>query len=98
MKNFFACLLFAAFTTDAVFADATETVAGPACKKPVAPSALRKADDTSEFDDKFETYKSCVQDYAADQQKVAQKHVDAANAAINDLNAYIVQINEQHKQ
>jgi hypothetical protein len=39
-----------------------------------------------------------VQDYAADQQKVAQKHVDAANAAINDLNAYIVQINEQHKQ
>jgi len=99
MKNSIAILFaasllpLAAFAQDAA-APVTETISPAPCKKPLLPSKLRGADDTSDFDIKFENYKKCVSDYADAQGKLAKAHVKAANDAISDLNAFVAQVND----
>ena len=82
----------------AVFADDAaamqDSLAPPACKKPVLPSAVRKADDSSDFDAKYEAWDDCVKAYLATQNALAQKHIDAANAAVADANAFRDRVNE----
>lgn len=74
-----------------------ETVAPPDCKKPVLPSKVRRADDPSEFTEKFEKYQKCVLAYADAQGKLAKAHQDAANAAINEFNAFVKSYNDSQQ-
>ncbi|GAC1624031.1 MAG: hypothetical protein NVS9B10_09580 [Nevskia sp.] len=67
--------------------------APPTCKKPLLPSSVRRADDTSEFNDKFSAYQECIKAYVDSQNKLANAHVNAANAAIADANAFVTETN-----
>ncbi len=76
----------------------TETIAPPTCKKPLLTTRMRKADDDSDFNEKFETYQACIKTYANEQNKAGQKHIDAANAAVADFNAFVRQASEAQQQ
>jgi hypothetical protein len=96
----FAALLFLAPMTATLADDAaapaatSEVPASNTCKKPLLPSKLRKADDTSDFQEKVDTYHACIKTYADLQGELAKKHVAAANAAIKELNDFVSEVNE----
>lgn len=99
MKKKIAYLLFAALAPVLAAADgAMETITPPTCKKPLQPNLIRKADDPGEFDTQLDEYKNCIQLYANEQTRLSKQHIDAANAAISDLNAFISKVNEQRQK
>jgi len=99
-------LLFAAFalallpnaapaddSAAAASAPITDSLAPPQCKKPMAFNTVRKADDDSDFQERLDKYKNCITAYAAAQGELAQKHTEAANAAVADYNAFVKEMN-----
>ncbi len=74
-----------------------DSYAAPACKKPVMITNLRKADDTSEFNEKFNAYQECIKAYVDNQNKLANAHVTAANAAVEDANNFVKEINDKQQ-
>ena len=83
----------AAFADDAA-APLVDSTAPPACKKPIPPSPVRRGDGDTEFQENYTAYQQCIKDYMDSQNKLAKMHVDAANAAAVDANAYAQRINE----
>lgn len=79
-------------------ATATPQIPPPDCHKPVMPSGVRRADDTSDFDAKVQKYQACIQNYANTQNAIAKAYIKAANDAIESFNAYIKQVNEQRQE
>ncbi len=82
----------------AAFADSADTLqdstAPPDCHKPILPSSIKPVDDDSGFTEKFDAYQQCIKTYIETQQALSQKHVDAANAAVKDANAYRDKVNQ----
>jgi hypothetical protein len=74
-----------------------DSLAPPICKKPLLITKMRKADDDSDFSDKAEAYKNCINAYADVQHQLAQKHLDAGNAAIAEFNAFAKESNEKRQ-
>jgi hypothetical protein len=81
---------------DAAAGSAVDSMAPHSCKKPVILTKMRGADDDSIFDEKAETYKTCINDYVAAQGALAQKHTNNANAAINEFNDFVKEV-KAHK-
>jgi hypothetical protein len=104
----FAALLFlapisATLADDAAAPAATpatmdDSLAPPSCKKPVLPSKLRKADDTSDFQEKVDSYRECIKTYTQVQGALANKHIAAANGAVKDLNDFVNLVNESQNE
>ncbi|MDR3419488.1 MAG: hypothetical protein P4L83_25190 [Nevskia sp.] len=84
----------AVFADDSAAGGMVDSLAPPACKKPMLPNTIRRADDDSEFVAKYDAYAQCIKDYIATQQALSQKHIDAANAAVTDANAFRDKVNE----
>jgi len=72
-----------------------DSLAPATCKKPVVSTKIRKADDDTDFQERSEAYRKCINDYVAVQSKLAQQHQDAANAAIADFNAFAKEANKR---
>ena len=87
---------FADDTPDAGAAVPQETIAPPSCKKPVIMTKVRKADGDTEFNEKAEAYKDCMNAYANAQNDLAQKHADAATAAVKAFNDFVKDV-DAHK-
>ncbi|MDE0853855.1 MAG: hypothetical protein OSA97_05475 [Nevskia sp.] len=85
--------LSAAIADDAAAPSAQETIPSPNCHKPVVVTKMRKADDDSEFQEKADAYKNCINAYVDAQTKLSQLHVAAANAAIAEFNAFVKAVN-----
>jgi len=77
----------AAFAEGAA-APLVDSTAPPACKKPIPPNAVRKADGDTDFQENYTVYQQCIKDYMDAQNSLAKLHVDAANAAAIDANAF----------
>lgn len=100
-KQLFLTLMAAALPLGAIAdnaapaGDPQDSMAPMTCKKPAFVSSLRKVDDDSDFQGKVQAYQECVQAYAGAQNKLAQMHASAANAAIGEFNAFIKEYNER---
>jgi hypothetical protein len=100
MKNKVLLLPALLIANAPLIADAQETpapqepIAQPTCKKPLLTTRMRKADDDSDFNEKFAAYQSCIKAYAEEQNKLGQRHLEAANAAVAEFNAFVKQVNE----
>jgi len=92
---FTSCLLVVACAVGAD--DLQDSYGAPSCKKPAFITNLRKADDSSDFTEKFNAYQECIKTYTDNQSKLANLHIEAANKAVADTNAYINEINEKQK-
>jgi len=75
-----------------------DSLAPATCKRPPVITKMRKADDDSDFQERSEAYKKCVNDYVAVQADLSKRHQDAANAAIADFNAFAKEVNNRDKQ
>ena len=103
-KQLFLTLLIAAlplgaFADDAAPAgDPQDSLAPMTCKKPPLISSLRKIDDDSDFQTKFQMYDACVKAYAAAQNKLAQMHANMSNAAVTEYNEFIKEYNARQDE
>lgn len=79
------CAAFACAAPFAVAQDAA-TVAKPSCNKPQYPGRLASETQKKSFNKDVETYAACIKKYVTDQQKLADDHIKAANAAAADYN------------
>jgi hypothetical protein len=77
---------------------ATESIAANTCKKPTIFTRMRRADDDSQFAEKSEAYKKCIDDYVALQSDLSQKHTNAANAAVAEYNDFVKAANAHDKE
>ncbi len=94
MKNALIAILLTSLVPTALLADElVDSAAPPACKKPQLPSSVRRADDTSEFQEKFTVYQDCIKSYIDTQNKLATLHVGAANKAVEEANAFVNETN-----
>jgi hypothetical protein len=85
-------------TASAPGADIQDSLAPASCKQPLLPSAVRRADDTSEFDAKLELYKTCVNKYISDQNELAKRHIAAGNAAAGAFNEFAKKLNAYYER
>ena len=93
-----------ALAEDAASAAADPTLAPHSCVKPDLPtptsssdsdaSRLKRKSSSSDFPAKFEVYRTCMKAYVDTQGELSKKHIAAANGAVNELNAFVAQVNE----
>lgn len=74
-------------------ATAQETIPPPDCHKPPVITKMRKADDDSDFQERADAFKACINAYADAQSKLSQQHLAAANAAISQFNDFVKEVN-----
>ena len=79
-------------------AQGAQPAAAPApkhkCEKPEYPGRLAPDRRIKQFNADLNSFKECLQKFAAEQKAVSQVHVDAANAAISEYNDYITELNK----
>lgn len=96
--------LAAAFGMAAAFAQAPAApVATPpkpvhTCKKPEPPGRLALDSQRKMFQRNLDTYRDCMQKFAADQQEIAKVAIEAGNGAINEYNDFIVQLKKAQEE
>jgi hypothetical protein len=66
------------------------------CVKPVYPGhlAMDSASRTKSFNREVTTYKECMQKFANDQNEIVKAAIAAANAAVDEYNQYIKDLNK----
>lgn len=64
------------------------------CVKPEHPGPFAREPQLKAFTRNVETYKSCVQKFAADQQEAAKAAFEAGNAAVKEFNDFIAELNK----
>ncbi|HZR33983.1 MAG TPA: hypothetical protein VFA75_01310 [Nevskia sp.] len=74
----------------------TDSLAPPACNKPSVGPKIRKADDDSNFQERVDKYKSCMEAYASAQSQLAQQHQKAANDAVAAFNDFVKEVNSRN--
>lgn len=80
---------------------AQESVAKPTCKRPEYPGRAAGEDQAKanarlrSFNTEVETFAACIKQYVADQQRLADEHIKAANAAAADYNSAVKEIQAQ---
>jgi hypothetical protein len=65
------------------------------CVKPEHPGPFARDRQLKAFTRSVETYKSCMQKFAADQQEAAKAAVEAGNAAVKEFNDFIAELNKE---
>jgi len=70
-------------------------IAKPACSKPQFPGRLASENAKKTFNKDVETYAQCIKKYVADQQKLADDHIKAANAAAADYNNAVKELQSE---
>lgn len=93
------CFMAAAQQSPAPF-----TIPAHNCEKPAGgPGVQPSYEQTQRFQKKVDAYKDCINKYASDMRKQADEHLeitkkyqDAGNAAINEYNAYVTDLNAQY--
>ena len=64
----------------------------PACTKPDFPGRLATDSQMRAFNKDIKAYLECMKQYATEQGAIAKSHTDAANAAIDEYNAYVKEL------
>lgn len=64
------------------------------CTPPEYPGRLAPDRRYVQFNTELTEYKECLQKFATDQKGIAQKHIDAGNAAVDEYNAFVAGINK----
>ncbi len=64
------------------------------CVKPEHPGPFAREPQLKAFTRNVETYKSCMQKFAADQQEAAKAALEAGNAAVKEFNDFIAELNK----
>ncbi len=110
MKKFFSCpaavLVLALVATTASAQDkpvekvekaekAASTVPKHGCVRPDAPAKFENDGQQKIFVKQMDGYRDCLMAYRNEMNKVAQAHIDAANAAIEEFNSYVNTINKK---
>ncbi|HZQ63004.1 MAG TPA: hypothetical protein VFC24_16735 [Casimicrobiaceae bacterium] len=75
--------------------DANANIAKPACTKPQFPGRLASEAQKKSFNKDVETYAQCIKKYVSDQQKLADDHIKAANAAAADYNNAVKELQSE---
>ncbi len=65
------------------------------CVRPDAPAKFENDGQQKIFVKQMDGYRDCLMAYRNDMNKVAQAHIDAANAAIEEFNSYVSSINKK---
>lgn len=68
------------------------------CVKPERPGPAPKEPQRKAFTLGVETYKSCMQKFAADQQEAAKAAIEVGNAAIQEYNDFVAELNKETAQ
>lgn len=74
---------------------APSTVTKPACKKPEFPGKLASENQKKAFNKDIESFADCIKKYVAEQQKIADEHIKAANQAAADYNSAVKEIQSE---
>ena len=64
------------------------------CVKPEHPGPSPREQQRKAFARNVDTYKSCMQKFAADQQEAAKAALEAGNAAVKEFNDFIAELNK----
>ena len=70
-------------------------IAKPSCAKPQFPGRLASENLKKNFNKDVETYAQCIKKYVADQQKLADDHIKAANAAAAEYNTAVKELQSE---
>jgi hypothetical protein len=65
------------------------------CVRPEAPAKFDNDGQQKIFVKQMDGYRDCLMAYRNDMNKIAQAHIDAANAAIEEFNSYVSSINKK---
>ncbi|MEP7207818.1 MAG: hypothetical protein ABI920_12835 [Casimicrobiaceae bacterium] len=71
---------------------AQETVTKPTCKRPEYPGKGGTEVQKRTFNKDIEVYAECIKKYVAEQQRLADDHIKAANSAASEYNTTVKQI------
>lgn len=69
-----------------------QDIAKPSCTRPQYPGKLASENQKRSFNKDVEGYAGCIKKYVSDQQKLADDHIKAANAAAAEYNDAVKQI------
>jgi hypothetical protein len=64
------------------------------CVKPEHPGPFARERQLKAFTLSVETYKNCMQKFAADQQEAAKAAIEAGNAAVKEFNDFVAEMNK----
>jgi hypothetical protein len=64
------------------------------CVKPDHPGPYAREQQLKAFTKSVETYKNCMQKFAADQQEIAKAAVAAGNAAVKEFNDFAAEVSQ----
>ncbi len=70
-------------------------VSKPACKKPEFPGKLASETQKRAFNKDIEGFADCIKKYVAEQQKIADDHIKAANQAAADYNNAVKELQSE---
>lgn len=68
---------------------ARDAVPPPSCAKPVVPAQLTTEAVAAQLQADVDRYKACIQGYVDLHTALARRHQDAANAAVDEFNAFV---------
>ena len=88
VKSSIAIALCAGFAGAAIAQDITK----PSCTKPQYPGRLASENQKKSFNKDVEGYAACIKKYVGEQQKIADDHIKAANAAAAEYNDAVKQM------
>jgi hypothetical protein len=74
---------------------AASSVPKHGCVRPDAPAKFENDGQQKLFVKQMDGYRDCLMAYRNDMNKVAQAHIDAANAAIEEFNSFVNTINKK---
>ncbi len=73
----------------------TASVPKHGCPRPDLPGRFDSDDQQKQFVKKMDGYRDCLMAYRNDMTKLAQAHIAAANAAIEEFNAFVGELNKK---
>jgi hypothetical protein len=81
-------------------ADAKPPVATPkhACTQPPDPGRLTSDNQAKQFRKDMDVYRECLSAYASDMRRIAEAHVGAGNAAVEEFNTYAKAVTDKQAE
>jgi hypothetical protein len=86
--------------TPAPAAEAKAPVATPkhSCAQPADPGRLTSDNQAKQFRKDMDTYRECLSSYATDMRRIAEAHVGAGNAAVEEFNTYAKSVTDKQNE
>jgi len=91
VRSSLAIALCAGFAGAAIAQDSAN-ITKPSCTKPQYPGRLASENQKKSFNKDVEGYAACIKKYVGEQQKLADDHIKAANAAAAEYNDAVKQM------